>query len=204
MSIARRFVGVVGCGLALSAVACGADSAPASPDGGAPAQKLSVRAAVFHGEGQPLTALEEGGVLPLVVPPQGGHVVFVGALIEGARTDYVKLTSTLTEPSGKLLASDARTVALEVDPEQPTRKRTRIVSYTQQSNLTLCPNYAPRAVDGQTAHLTVEVSELYVDAPTPVKTELDVTPTCPANGADSAACACECGASYVLGKCNGP
>lgn len=201
MSIAHLFSAAAALTIASAVVGCSDDSGTSSPPGPA-ATKLSVVPAIFVGENQPMAELADGGSLPLVVPPQGGHVLFVGASIKGARSSVVKLRSVLTAPDGTVVAADARTVALEVDPDDPTKQRTKVASYTQQSNLTLCPNYNARAVDGEEHELLIEVTELYVDGAQPASTTRKVTPGCATSGPDAQLCACECGASYVLGKCS--
>lgn len=169
--------------------------------GGASSTTLEVVPAVFTEANAPLSPITDGDAIPLALPPQGGHVLFVGALMRNLPTTTIKIVGRLIDPTtGQLVAQDARTVVVQPVDGEPGRVQTDNRTYSQQANITVCPDYAPRAIDGQPYDLEIEVTPLYVNAAVPVTVKRSVVPTCSA-GADNAACTCECSAGYTLGKC---
>lgn len=174
---------------------------PGAAGGGAAGATLEVVPAVFTEANAPLTPITDGAAIPLALPPQGGHVLFVGALMRNLPTTTIKIVGRLIDPTtGQLVAQDARTVVVQPVEGEPGRVQTDNRTYSQQANITVCPDYAPRAIDGQPYDLEIEVTPLYVNAAVPVTVRRSVVPTCGA-GADNAACTCECSAGYTLGKC---
>lgn len=179
----------------------GAGGTTTGTGGGAAGATLEVVPAVFTEANAPLKPISDGDAIPLALPPQGGHVLFVGALMRNLPTTTIKIVGRLIDPTtGQLVAQDARTVVVQPVDGEPGRVQTDNRTYSQQANITVCPDYAPRAIDGQLYDLEIEVTPLYVNAAVPVTVKRSVVPTCSA-GADNAACTCECSAGYTLGKC---
>jgi hypothetical protein len=135
------------------------------------------------------TAEELTQALVLQVPPQGGHVAFVGAVIENF-TECVELSAALKDLDGSLAAEEKRRVDLtggRSDPKEPANF----------ANVPVCPNFGTRDFPGQTWKLEVKVESRDGRAAS-LSRSLDVVPTCAFGGSD---CACECAADYTFGKC---
>jgi len=126
--------------------------------------------------------------LVLQVPPQGGHVAYVGAQLQNF-VECIELSAALREPGGALAAEEKRRVDLEdgrSDPAEPANF----------ANVPVCPNFGSRDFPGFSWRLEVTASSR--DGRSSVSRTLDVVPTCAFGGPQ---CACECAAGYDFGKC---
>ncbi len=157
--------------------------------------------AVFGDLTQPpsLTVIQrmpDGGVedvrdaLLLQVPPQGGHVAYVGVRVTNFERCRIDLSaSVFVLDGGALEAEEKRRVELgdggASDPADPANF----------ANVPVCPNYGALDVVGPRWRLVVEAAQRDGRS---VKAELPVVFSCDAGGAD---CACECAKGYELGKC---
>ena len=133
---------------------------------------------------------EVSGTLFLQVPPQGGHVVYVGARVRNLEGCRLELSASLFEPgSGALETEERRRVDLDSsgmsDPADPANF----------ANVPACPNFGARDIAGPQWRLTVEAKQR--DGRKASAT-VPVVLSCETGGAD---CACECAAGYELGKC---
>jgi len=133
------------------------------------------------------------GTLLLQVPPQGGHVVYVGVRMtnfEGCRLDLA--ASVFVADGGPLETEEKRRVDLGdagfSDPSDPANF----------ANVPVCPNFGSHEIVGTEWTLVVEAAQRDGRS---VKTALPVRFSCDAGGWD---CACECGHGYFLGKCGSP
>jgi hypothetical protein len=174
--------------------------------GGAPdataSDELMVVPAMFQGPGVPLVPIMDGDAIDLSLPPQGGHVLFIGAILRNLHTDTVKIRGRLRDPStGAIVAEDARTVVVQPVAGDPGAAQTNIQTYTQSANVAVCPDYDARAIDGEAYVVEVTVTELYVSIPRTATASRTATPRCPAGTPDTDHCTCECAASYAIGKC---
>lgn len=142
--------------------------------------------------------MPDGGVEPLngtlflQVPPQGGHVVYVGAQVNNFEGCRLELSASLFEPdSGVLATEEKRRVDLTLDggsdPSDPAHF----------ANIPVCPNFGARDFTGVDWRLVVEVKQRDGRK---VSASLPVTLSC-ATGASF--CECECRAGYEFGKCEG-
>src|SRR5262245_22852151 len=61
--------------------------------------------------------LEEDGEVPLVFPPQGGRVAFVGARAKNLDPCAVRLTGVMRDMSSKEITFDKRTINLQPAPD---------------------------------------------------------------------------------------
>ena len=157
---------------------------------------------MFVAVDQPLAIIAEGDPIALSLPQQGGHVLFAGAVVKNLRKDTVIVRGRLREKdTDVVVAEEARTVVMQPVPGDPDSMQSDVRTNSQVSNIAVCPNYLPHAIDGETYVLEIVVTELYVDAPRSVSARRAVVPTCAKGTPDSVLCACECAASYALGKC---
>lgn len=135
-------------------------------------------------------AEEVRDTLFLQVPPQGGHVAYVGVRVtnfEGCRIDLA--ASVFVPDAGPLEAEEKRRVEIgdggSSDPSDPSNF----------ANVPMCPNYGSLDIVGPSWSLVVQAAQRDGRS---VKAALPVVFSCDAAGAD---CACECAKDYVLGKC---
>lgn len=165
---------------------------------------LEVFPAMFVAEYQPLDPIEEGEEIPLTLPPQGGHVLLVGAQIRNLRTDTIELRTKIRDPeTGALVAEEGRTVVARPVEGQPGLFQPDIRTNSQINHVPVCPDYDDKDITDRTYQIEVSVRELYVEPQRTAKAVRSVVPTCKL-APDQAFCECECKANYVLGKCTEP
>jgi hypothetical protein len=176
----------------------GGDSGSAGEDGA-----LEVIPAMFVAKDVNLDPIEEGEAIPLSLPPQGGHVLWIGAYLKNLKTDTVELRSRLRDPAtGELVAEEGRTVAVRPVEGQPGLFQPDIRTVSQVTHVPVCPVYEPRPVAEGTFLLEVSVRELYVEPQRTAKATRTVVPSCELlPEIYRPLCRCECEADYVLGKC---
>ena len=163
---------------------------------------LEVRPFMYTPPEQPVAMLENGGPIELYRPPQGGHVILVGARVKGLESDYIELRVRVRVPETRLiLAEKVTTVAMETVPEDPSFKQNDRRSISQVAHIAVCPDYDARDIVGAEQLIEVTVTELYADFSTG-SAEVSVVPTCmQTSAAEKTHCECECTANYVLGRC---
>jgi hypothetical protein len=176
--------------LGLVAAGCGGHRAPA------PA--LDVTPAAYS-PGM-LTVISDGDAIDLTKPPQGGFVVFVGALVSGLGNPLVNLRGRFVDPSsGELAGEDARTVELMPSPTDSTVWIPDLRGITGVANVPMCPSASADDHYGRPFQLEVQVTE--IDSGRVGTVMRQVVPSCRQTGADLALCQCQCQGHYVLGKC---
>jgi hypothetical protein len=166
--------------------------------------ELEVVPAAFEGANLPLRALADGDEIPLSLPPQGGHVLFVGARMRNLLPDaqFVQLKASVTDPdTGEEIAHQTTTVVVHPVEGEPGMWETDNRTYSQTAMIAVCPDYKPRSVDGEPYVIELSVTEKYADRPRTTTVTRTVTPRCPDGGPSAELCRCECSAGYVLGKC---
>jgi hypothetical protein len=141
--------------------------------------------------------LDDGSMVPLVAPPQGGYVSYTTARVRNIHR-CVWLRGRLVDPdTGAEIGSDARTVALTVgadgwghsDPAQNA----------QFANIPACPDYDIENVQGRT--LVLEVIAVDGMGAQAVATR-KVVPSCmQQDPVDRARCVCSCTARFSPGRC---
>jgi hypothetical protein len=183
---------------ALWLAGCAAGNGTPPPgDGAAP---LEVTPAEYAAAAMSLTPLGDGDPLDLVQPPQGGDVVFVGALVRGLSDPSVQLAGRLLDAGGAELFHDARTVTFAPSPSDPQVMQPDLRSYLNVANITVCPAQSAVSFDGLAVTLEVTVTELVSGRTGSGRRAL--TLACRQSDATAKAlCACQCAANYVIGMC---
>lgn len=161
-----------------------------------------MQAALYTAEGDGYDVLEPGADLELWAAPQGGHWSRIGARVGGLGSDTAELVARLIDPAtGAVLAQASRTAPMIPTPGDPAFKHPDPSDMMHVVHLPMCPADDARGVDGVSYRLELEVTELY-GAFSTGSVAIPIVPRCgqPA-GAGLSHCQCECGPSYVPGKC---
>ncbi|HEY7956468.1 MAG TPA: hypothetical protein VII38_14290 [Polyangia bacterium] len=167
---------------------------------GAPPSEMVVTPAEYDAQAMTETPLEDGASIDLVRPPQGGFVLFVGALVKNLEEKTVVIDGQLADASGALVSEDKRTVTMMASASDPTLFQPDLRSYTGVANIAVCPSTSPTDRYNLPFQLTLVVTE-----PGSGRTgtgKITVTPSCrQTDPTELALCQCECAGNYSLGKC---
>ena len=200
-------------GLALSLTGCPEESTEPPADGGSDAStvckipysgdenadiELSIVTLDPAYKAQPLAS---GGDASILVPPQGGRVIFVGVRAKNLDPCAVKLAGAVRDPATMATRLDTRTINMDVGADGwATSDETDISTF---SNVPVCSNtWASTDVFDQTFTLIVSVTDRTGKKATAT---LDVVPRCDEtkmeNGQDvQKDCLCICKQGYVTGE----
>lgn len=150
-------------------------------------------------------AVAEGGDASILVPPQGGRVIFAGVRARNINPCTVRLAGALRDPATQQVRIDTRTVNLDPsDDGWAVSDETDISSF---SNIPVCSNnWASTDVFDQPFTLVVSVTDR--DGKKASK-EISITPRCDemkvVDGQDiHAECVCICKYGYVTGQMCSP
>jgi hypothetical protein len=196
--------------LILAAVGCG-DSTPGTDGGSSSSDRGSSPACRVGFIGDPAMPVEmtlvalgpdrvsreitDGSEVAMILPPQGGRVIFVGARVSNISACQLELSGSLRDATTGQVRVDARTVNLRPSTEGWGGPVDGDIS--SFSNIPLCPNqWASTAVYGNPFDLTVSITD--PDGRTASRT-IQVTPTC-AEPMFEAQCLCQCQQDYMLGE----
>ncbi len=143
--------------------------------------------------------LKEGDDVPLIFPPQGGRVVFVGARVNNVDPCAVKLSGAIRDVATNQVRVDNRTVNLVLGSDGWGGGVDEDISTF--SNVPMCPNQWA-STDAFDKPFRVEVTVQDKTGRSASK-QVTVTPRC-AEPANVAECLCICKKGYVLGEvCTG-
>jgi hypothetical protein len=173
------------------------------PAGPQPSDPIEVTPAMYLAD-KTLSDVHDGDQISLEFPPQGGHVLFVGARAKGLSETLVTLRGRLrSAEDNSIFAEESRTVGFNPSPEDPTMWIPDLRSFSNVSNVPVCPSYTSYDLYNHTFVLEVTVTEL-----TSMRTAMatrKVIPSCLQTVPGSLSyCQCDCAANYVLGKCGTP
>jgi hypothetical protein len=178
---------------ALAPGACGSAFPP-------PSGPITVTPGSYDSVKATLTDLAAGAAIDLIYPPQGGFVVFVGARVRNLTDGVVELRGRLLDATGALTAEDARTVAMRRDASDPFLWLPDLTSYTNVSNIPVCPSQS--ATDRFNVPFTLEVAVSEPSTGRSASGTVAVTTACrQLDPTQLALCRCECAGGFFLGKC---
>lgn len=147
--------------------------------------------------------LRDGDPLPLVTPPQGGHVSFVGVRARNVDACHAKITARiLSIQSGLIAAEEARDIRLA--PATDGWAEPNFSDISSVANVPMCPDYHDESIVDTSYTLVVRLEDsrgsMFAG-----EAKRTVIPSC-LQSADyeKARCMCECKARYVLGACADP
>jgi hypothetical protein len=189
---------------ACSTSSAGVNPADASPenatckagflgDGGAPAIELDVLQP--DGTVQPIAT---GDTVPLVFPPQGGQVIFVGIRATNVEGCALQLTGALRDLATQEVRVDSRTIDLQPEGDGwGVTGLNGMASAANFANVPVCPNeWSSTNIYGTVYGLEVTAQDTRGHT---VTQKIHVTPQCSQPDLQSQ-CLCECMAGYMLGQ----
>ena len=174
---------------------------PIGCKGGGTGGPIAVTPAMYRVD-KTLVDVADGDEISLEFPPQGGHVLFVGARVRGLEDDLAELRGRLRNPDDDtIIAEEGRTVAFDPSPDDPGLKIPDLRNYANVANVAVCPSYTGLDHSGRSFILEVTVtgtSSNQIGSATRL-----VVPTCQqADPTERQYCVCDCAANYFLGKCS--
>jgi hypothetical protein len=147
------------------------------------------------GAGQQVVPVNEGGPIAILIPPQGGRVIFVGVRATNVDPCAIKLAGALRDETSKQVTVDTRTVNLT--PAAGGWGESDGADISSFSNVAVCPNeWATRDIYGVEYELVMTVTDR--GGRTATRT-VHVVPDC-AEPENLAVCQCICKGGYVLGE----
>jgi hypothetical protein len=154
--------------------------------------QLEITARDVAGKAVPV---KEGDDVPMIYPPQGGRVVFVGARVTNIDPCAMKLSGAIRDPTTAQVRIDNRTVNLV--PGSDGFGTTLDVDISTFSNVPVCPNqWASDDVFDKPYELQVTVLDRGGRTATQ---KVKVVPRC-AEPERAAECRCICRKDYMLGQ----
>lgn len=190
-------------GFALLATAACASDAPTEPPPiagctdpflGDPSKPMDLEL-VYLGVDETTRPLNDGDSLPMIVPPQGGWVVFVAGLVSNVDPCGATLKGVLRDPTSGAVRVDERTARLVATTDGRGGPADGDISTF--ANVATCPNqWAAQALPGNPIELTYSVTDRGGRS---AKKTITVIPEC-AEIQYANSCKCQCKKDYVLGE----
>jgi hypothetical protein len=143
--------------------------------------------------------LKDGDNVPLIFPPQGGRVVFIGARVKNVDPCAVKLSGAIRDVATNQVRIDNRTINLRASGDGYGSSVDGDISTF--SNVPMCPNQWA-STDAFDKPFRVELTVADREGRS-VSKQAMVTPTC-AEADRRDECLCICKKGYVLGEVCGP
>ncbi len=147
--------------------------------------------------------LHDGDALPLVTPPQGGHVSFVGAEARNIDPCRVHIAATLRSPSTmRIVTEESRDIAMFPLPSGWAEPN--LADISSVANVPLCPDYHEESIVDVTYLLQVRLVDTRGEKFAGEALRM-VIPRCLEDDPyRNALCRCECRGNYTLGSCANP
>ena len=137
----------------------------------------------------------EGGAIPMLLPLQGGRVIYAGARVMNVDPCAALLTGSLRDPDNNQVRFDTRTINLTRASDGWGEASAGDLSAF--SNIPACPNeWSTKSIFEGTYLLSVKIKDR---GGRTVEGQAHVTPACAAPN-EAADCRCICQAGYVLGQ----
>ena len=178
--------------IGLLAAACpGTPEAPrCNTVAGSLSQPVALQLIGVAENGSPIE-LHDGDALPLLVPPQGGSVLYAGARATNLRICGVTMSAHLVDPNGGGALSNLDARSSDLTEEHGNFHGSPTFHLTSDlPNIPACPDALGKGLDGKDAILEVTVKDYEGHTG---KASVHVVPTCPAS---NKLCTCVCGPNY--------
>lgn len=176
---------------------------PEVPDGGAacslpfvgdPCLPMEIEL-LYYGVDQLNHAVEPGGEIPLICPPQGGRVMFIGVRVKNVDPCGVSITGALRDTDSNAVRVEQRIVNLSLT--QDGWAETDISNIANFANVPVCPNqWTDKTIYSEDFGLEAVVQDRCGRKGSAKET---VRPACSEAG-HAGECHCMCKGGYVLGE----
>jgi hypothetical protein len=156
---------------------------------------------VTDGKSMMLAPVADGDSIPMEPPPQGGFVMYIGAMARNVDGCGIELAGTLRDPDTMAqLGFDGRNTDLVAGADGWGRSDAR--DNSNEANVNSCPDYSNKDRVNGDFILEMKVTDRQKRTATVShRVKLICDPTLSPQGFDE--CFCTCSANYSLGKCNG-
>jgi len=141
--------------------------------------------------------LDPGGKVQMLIPPQGGRVIFIGVRARNLAPCGVQLLGSLRDPASGEVRLDSRTVNLQ--PTSDGWAASQDGQIADFANVPVCPNqWSSKDLYDAPYEIAVTVTD---GRKRSGQSTMQAVPTC-VDG--DAFCRCICGRDYVLGQSCAP
>src|SRR5262249_28407664 len=141
--------------------------------------------------------ISDGDTVAMILPPQGGRVIFAGVRVTNVDPCAVTLSGALRDLSTMQIRLDARSINLTPIPGMAGFGESDDEDISTFSNIPVCPNqWSKTDVYGTTYELSVSVTDRDKRTAT---TTAKVIPSC-AEPDNQTECLCICKGGYMLGQ----
>lgn len=139
--------------------------------------------------------VKDGDTIDIIMPPQGGRVLFLGVRATNLSACGVQLSGTLRDPESGRVMSETRTINLA--PTGDGWGQSEDIDISTFANVGVCPNnWAARDIFDQDYEIVVQVKDREGRM---AKQARKVRPVCGEKDIE-AECRCICKHGYVLGE----
>lgn len=169
------------------------------PDVGDPKMPIQMELTI-RGIDETSAPAKDGDTVPMITPPQGGRVVFIGVRATNLNPCGVDVKGVIRDEANKHVVLDERTVNLKADGKGWGSSSDEVISTF--SNVPVCPNeWSSTDIFGHEYELTMAIlDKAGRSAEKTIKATLSCAETDPMLDAE---CHCICKQGYVLGQtCN--
>jgi hypothetical protein len=156
---------------------------------------------VFLDENFQMQDLVSGQAVPVLLPPQGGKVAFIGVRLKNMDLCSLQATGGVfddcpSEP--RVIGRESRGIEMEKNDATGLAEPADPTTINNYVNIPLCGNFtSSRDIDGEPYRVELRVSDRARRA---LVLRADITPFCPGAATDDdgvfAQCLCECDADY--------
>ena len=147
--------------------------------------------------------LHDGDPLPLITPPQGGHVSFVAARARNLDPCRAHISATMRWPADmRIIAEEARDIGLLPLPDGWAEPNLSDISSV--ANVPLCPDYHEESIVDVPYVLQVRLVDSRGEAFAGEAVRTIVPQCLESDPYRAGLCRCECRGNYVLGSCANP
>jgi hypothetical protein len=154
---------------------------------------------VFLDENFEMQELRPGARVPLILPPQGGKVVFVGARLKNMDLCSLQANGGVFDDcqvQPRIIGREGRGIQMVVNDATGLAEPAAPTTINNYVNIPLCGNFtSSRDIDDEPYRLEIRFSDRALRA---LVLRADFTPFCPASVGDDvfAQCICECDADF--------
>ncbi len=151
---------------------------------------------VYRTVDQQLATLVDGQEVPMILPPQGGKVILIGARVKNMDLCSLQANGGMfdgCQTPPRIIGREGRGLQMKINEDLGMAEPDRPETLNNYVNIPLCPNFtAVRDADGEPFNLEIRFSDR---AQRSLILKATVTPVC-AEPEQLARCTCECDVDF--------